>query len=63
VKVRVAYDAHGVPVGGRVNVPTYVCPHGHGWTVGFEDDARAILRADPLVAVAFRSSRPLIQVP
>ena len=63
-KVRVAYDEKGFPLGGRLNVPTYVCPRGHGWTVGHEDDARMVLSAQALQEdVIRRRNRQFIVVP
>lgn len=64
-RVRAAFDEQGRPVGGRVNVATFVCPNGHGWTVGNEEAARTVLNAvaigDP--RVVGRRRRPLIVVP
>ena len=63
-RVKLAFDIEGRPVG-RTNVPTFICANGHGWTIGQEEDARAVFSAIEFGGVCStpRPRRPLIVVP
>jgi len=64
-RVQAAYDEHGYSIGGRLNRPTFVCPRGHGWTIGQEEASRVVLDAIALhdSQPASRRRRPLVVVP